>query len=102
MPQDSLIPQLGTGIILMLRTDIAQDLDYMILDVGREGASWPHTTLVNTYNQKTQNPNNGTTQEWTADHLQTLTPHLHTPTIIAGDWNIRDPIWDDRAPTPNL
>ncbi len=51
--------RLGTGINLMLRMDIAQDLDYMIMNVGREGASWPHITLINIYNQKALNPNNG-------------------------------------------
>ncbi|SRR5258708_7610371 len=36
-----------------------------------------------------------------AEHLQHHIPHLSTPTIIAGDWNIRDPRWDNGAPAPN-
>src|SRR6266436_2830851 len=93
--------RLGMGINLMLRTDIAQDPDFMIMNVGRDGASWPHMTLINIYNQKTQNPNNEPNREWMAEHLQHHIPHLSTPTIIAGDWNIRDPRWDDGAPAPN-
>src|SRR5258708_33858539 len=53
--------RLGTGINLMLTTDIAQDLDYMIMNVGREGAAWPQTILINIYNQKEQDTNNGIT-----------------------------------------
>ncbi len=94
--------RLGTGINLMLRTDIAQDLDYMIMNVGREGAAWPQTILINIYNQKAQDTNNGITQEWTSDHLQSHIPIQSIPMIIAGDWNIRDPSWDDRVPAPNL
>src|SRR6266446_6386373 len=93
--------RLGTGINLMLRTDITQDLDYMIMNVGREGASWPHITLINIYNQKALNSNNGLIREWTSDCLQTHITHQSTPTIIAGDWNIRDPSWDDGVPMPN-
>src|SRR5258707_12877369 len=59
--------KLGTGINLMLRTDITQDLDFMILNIGREEASWPPVTLINVYNQKTPVNNPGIPHEWTAD-----------------------------------
>ena len=93
--------RLGMGINLMLRTDIAQDPDFMIMNVGRDGAPWPHITLINIYNQKTQNPINKPNREWTANHLQHYIPHHSTPTIIAGNWNIRDLSWDDGVPAPN-
>src|SRR5258708_9688599 len=93
--------RLGMGVNLMLRMDIAQDLDYMIMNVGREGASWPQVTLINIYNQKALQLNNGLIQEWTSDCLQAHIPHQSILTIIASDWNIRDPSWDDRVPTPN-
>ncbi len=86
----------------MLRTDIAQGLDYMIMNIGRDGASWPQTILINIYNQKAQDTNNRITQEWTLDCLQPHIPNQSIPMIIAGDWNIRDPSWDDRVPAPNL
>ncbi len=94
--------RLGMGINLMLRTDIAQGLDYMIMNIGRDGASWPQTILINIYNQKAQDTNNRITQEWTLDCLQPHIPNQSIPMIIAGDWNIRDPSWDDRVPAPNL
>jgi len=59
--------RLGAGMNITLRTDIAQDLDYMILNIRREGASWPPITLINIYNQKSPNPTTGSAQEWTAD-----------------------------------
>ena len=96
--------KLGMGISLTLRTDIAQDLDFMILDIGRENATWPHISLINIYNQKTQNPHMEMIHEWMADRLQNQIPNHLTPTIIVGDWNMRDPSWDDGvpAPTPNM
>ena len=94
--------RLGMGINLMLRTDIAQGLDYMIMNIGRDGASWPQTILINIYNQKAQDTNNRITWEWTLDCLQPHIPNQSIPMIIAGDWNIRDPSWDDRVPAPNL
>ncbi len=53
--------RIGMGINLILRTDIAQDPDYMIMNIKREGALWPQITLINIYNQKAQNPNYGLT-----------------------------------------
>ena len=96
--------RLGAGMNITLRTDIAQDLDYMILNIGREGASWPPITLINIYNQKSPNPTTGTAQEWMADQLLEHIPSHSTPTIIAGDWNMRDPSWDNgvQAPDPHM
>ncbi len=51
----------------MLRTDITQDLDFMILNIGREKASWPPITLINVYNQKSLVNNPGIPHKWTAD-----------------------------------
>src|SRR5260221_1659224 len=93
--------RLRVGINLTLRTDIAQDLDYMILNIEREGATWPPITLINIYNQKNPHPNTNSIHEWTADHLHNHIPHHSIPTIIARDWNMRDPSWDNSVNTPN-
>ncbi len=100
-PRTAVYHRLGMGINLMLRTDIAQDLDYMIMNIKREGNTWPPTTLINIYNQKTMINNDSPTQEWTANCLQNHIPHHSTPTIIAGDWNMRDPRWDNGIHTLN-
>ncbi len=100
-PRTVVYHRLGTGINLMLRTDIAQDLDFMIMSIGREVATWAPITLINIYNQKPLADNTSPTQGWTADRLQIWLPHHSTPTILAGNWNMRDPSWDDRAPPPN-
>ncbi len=94
--------RLGMGTDMMLRTDIMQDLDFMIMTIGREGATWTPITVINIYNQKTMMNNTDTTQEWTADCLQNKTPHHPTPTVIVGDWNMRDPSWDDGVPSPSM
>ncbi len=99
-PRTAVYHRLGMGINLTLRTDIAQDLDYMIMDIEREGTTWPPMTLINIYNQKTM-INDNPTQEWTADHLQNHIPCHPIPMIIVGDWNMRDPSWDDGIHTPN-
>src|SRR5258708_15776621 len=46
--------------------------------------------------------NTDMTQEWTADCLQSKTPNHPTPTVIVGDWNMRDPSWDDGVPSPSM
>ncbi len=38
--------------------------------------------------------------KWTANWLQNYIPHHSIPTIIAGDWSMRDPSWDDGVPGP--
>ncbi len=66
-PRTIVYHRLGMGINLMLRTDIAQDLDFMIMSIGREAATWAPITLINIYNQKPLADNTNPTQGWMAD-----------------------------------
>src|SRR5258705_487758 len=66
-PRTTTYHRLRVGINLTLRTNIAQDLDYMILNIKREGATWPPITLINICNQKTPHSNTNSIHEWTAD-----------------------------------
>ena len=43
--------QLQAEIEVMLRTDIGEDLDYMILDVRHNNSNIPLTHVINLYNQ---------------------------------------------------
>src|SRR5260370_17380397 len=92
--------RLRVGINLTLRNDIAQDLDYMILNIEREGATWPPITLINIYNQKNPHPNTNSIHERTADCLHNHIPHHSIPTIIAGDWTMRNPSLHDVVTPP--
>ncbi len=97
-PRTAAYHKIGTGINLTLRTDITQDADFMILNISRERASWAPITLINIYNQKPLNNNPDMLHEWTANRLQNYIPHHSIPMIITGDWNMRDPSWDNGMP----
>ena len=89
------------GINLTLRTDIAQDLDFMILDIRRENTTWDPISLINIYNQRTQEPHTEPPHKWMADCLQDQIPNCPIPMVIAGNWNMRDLAWDDGITTPS-
>ncbi len=83
---------LQAGIDITLRTDICADLDFMILDIKREGSRNPSTCLINLYNQlapgKTQDP------EYMTDRLTRIHLNPGTPTAIMGDWNLHHNLWN--------
>ncbi len=78
-----------------------QDLNYMILNIKREGATWPPIMLINIYNQKPLHSNTNSIHEWTANWLHNHIPHHSIPTTITRDWNMRDLSWDDGVNTLN-
>src|SRR6266581_548369 len=57
----------GTNIELTLRNDLASDLDYMVLDVRRNGSTQQPVRLINIYNQKLLNMNQ--TKEYMVERL---------------------------------
>ncbi len=74
--------QLGAGIDITLRSDISTNLDFMILDIKREGSKHPPTCVINIYNQtelgESQEP------DYTTDRLASIHLHPGIPTIIMG------------------
>jgi len=76
----------NANIGLILRNDLASDLDYMILDVKRNGSTQQPVRLINIYNQKSLNANQ--TKEYTVERLAETTADADIPTILTGDWNI--------------
>ena len=92
--------QLQAEIEVMLRTDIGEDLDYMILDVRHNNSNIPLTHVINLYNQQElgKSPNPSTTMDRLAEKY--LDPDV--PTIITGDWNLHHPLWELRVEKENV
>jgi len=84
--------RLQAGIEMTLRTDIGTDLDFMILDVKREGLRHLPTCIINIYNQVEL----GEAQElrYMTNGLANVNIHPGTPTIITGDWNLHHNSWN--------
>ena len=94
--------RLQEGIDITLRTDICADLDFMILDIKREGSRSPPTRLINIYNQQT--PGESQDPEYTTDRLARIHLNPETPTVITGDWNLHHNLWNstiEADSTPN-
>src|SRR5258708_39901342 len=87
--------RLQAGIEVTLRTDICTDLDFMILEVKREGSGRPPICIINIYNQVEL----GETQEhrYTTDRLAMVNLHPETLMIITGDWNLHHNSWNSRV-----
>jgi hypothetical protein len=92
LPKNSAIPpdcrprvlaytRANTDLEIIQRTDIAEDLDIQILGVKCQGANQQVTRLINIYNAP----------DGAIDLLRQLELDPTTPTIIMGDWNLRNP-----------
>jgi ribonuclease HI len=74
---------------VLLRTDLAKDLDFQFLEV-RQGNFAP-VHILNFYNQRPP-PDDGD-DEWSVDRLM----QMHLPDrdrlVMTGDWNLHHPLW---------
>ena len=92
--------RLQAEIEVTLRTDIGNDLDYMILDIKRNNSSLPTTRIINIYNQRELSESQNIS--FTAERLAEKILDTDTPTIITGDWNLHHPNWDSRIEEENV
>ncbi|KAF8584481.1 hypothetical protein K439DRAFT_1287095, partial [Ramaria rubella] len=72
-----------------LRSDLAQDLDMMFLEV-RQGSNMPFI-IGNIYNGR-GSANNA---EWTLDRLLPIHLPENIPYSLTGDWNTHHTLWED-------
>lgn len=79
---------------VMLRSDIAKDLDVQVLEVVQ--ATHPSTFLVNIYNNDKKQGRRSATKR-----LQHLALPMNNPIIITGDWNLHHPLWSRSAGPAN-
>ncbi|HEX3642518.1 MAG TPA: endonuclease/exonuclease/phosphatase family protein, partial [Ktedonobacteraceae bacterium] len=71
---------------LLSRTDIAQDLDFQLLEVKQ--GDYPPVLIVNVYNQESEGGG------WTFDRLREVPIPDDIPVVLSGDWNTHHGMWE--------